>query len=86
MNDAIKAGVLASMGSEYTRILKELGKDVENLNLNNIDQDRLSTDPEYLRSVFDKWDPHVYADTMTKAYLKAAIAMSMVQKKVNEAC
>ena len=86
MNDAIKAGVLASMGSEYTRILKELGKDVENLNLNHIDQDRLSTDPEYLRSVFDTWDPNVYADTMAKAYLKAAIAMAMIQKKVNEVC
>lgn len=86
MNDAVKAGVLASMVSEYTRILKELGKDVENLNLSNIDQERLSTDPEYLRSVFDKLDPHVYADTMAKAYLKAAIAMAMVQKKVNEVC
>lgn len=86
MNDAIKAGVLASMGSEYTRILKELGKDVENLDLSHIDQERLSTDPEYLRRIFDKWDPHVYADTMAKAYLKAAIAMAMVQKKVNEVC
>lgn len=86
MNDAIKAGVLACMGSEYTRILKELGKDVENLDVSHIDQERLSTDPEYLRNVFDKWDPHVYADTMAKAYLKAAIAMAMVQKKVNEVC
>ena len=84
MNDAVKAGVLASMGSEYTRILKELEKDIGNLDISHIDQERLSTDPEYLRSVFDTWDPNVYADTMAKAYLKAAIAMAMVQKKVNE--
>ena len=86
MNDAIKAGVFASMGSEYTRILKELEKDIGNLDFGHIDQKRLSTDPEYLSSVFDKFDPHTCADTIAKAYLKAAIAMAMVQKKVNEAC
>lgn len=86
MDDVIKADVLASMGSEYTRILKELEKDVKDLGLGHIDQERLSTDPEYLRSVFDEWDPKTYADTLAKAYLKAAIAMAMVQKKVNEVC
>jgi hypothetical protein len=84
MNDAIKAGVIASMMSEYTRILKELEKDIRNLDISHIDQDRLSTDPEYLRSIFNKFDPHACADTIAKAYLKAAIAMTMVQKKVNE--
>lgn len=86
MNDAIKAGIFASMGSEYTRILKELEKDIGNLDISHIDQERLSTDPEYLCSVFDKFDPHACADTIAKAYLKAAIAMAMVQKKVNEVC
>lgn len=85
MDDVVKMGVVISMCQEYGKILKDLNDSLKRIDICKIDSEKITKDPEYVAKILMHLDPKETADVMAKSYLKAAIALSMVQKKVNEA-